>query len=87
MLVYMSDYVNRVKIYPMANYIIKIDQQACIGCGTCVALAPKTFELDKNLKAKVKVEPHDPIPEIISAAQSCAVEAITVIDTKTNKKL
>lgn len=33
---------------------IVIDQEACIGCGACVAVASELFELDKNGKAQTK---------------------------------
>lgn len=76
-----------IKTFETDDLIIKIDQDLCISCGTCELLAPKTFELNKNLKSQVKKGPYDKKEDIISAAQSCAVEAITVIDKKTNKKL
>lgn len=69
------------------DLIIEIDHSLCISCGTCAALAPKTFELDKNLLSQVKTDSDDSTQTIIGAAQSCAVGAITVTDKKTGKKL
>jgi len=55
-----------------------VDPNLCIGCGSCVALAPKTFSLDENSgKAKV-INPAGDTPEVIqSAIDSCPVQAIT----------
>lgn len=77
----------KVKEFKLSEVIIKIDQDACISCGTCEVFAPHTFEFDKNLKTQVKEGTPDSKQKIIEAAQSCAVESITVIDNQTNKKL
>lgn len=66
----------------MAQPIIKINRKTCISCGTCVSLAPKTFELDKNMIAKVKNGPLDDLKTIQDAVDSCAVSAITLEVTK-----
>lgn len=77
----------KIKTYETGDLIIEIDESKCISCGTCVALAPKTFELDKKLMSVVKPGPNDSAKVIIEAAQSCAVEAITIKEKKTGKKL
>lgn len=55
-----------------------VDQDKCIGCGTCVALAPEVFELNNEGKAKVRpqassLKPQAKIKEVI---ESCPVQAI-----------
>lgn len=35
---------------------ISLDEEKCIGCGTCVAMAPNTFKFKDNGKAEVVVE-------------------------------
>jgi len=70
----------------MAKYKIKIDKDKCIGCGTCSAIAPKTFKLDTNNKAKVVDPEGDDDKTILQAAQSCAVLAIELKD-KDGKKV
>jgi len=56
---------------------IKVDSQKCIGCGTCVAIAPQSFKLTDDGKA----EPIDPAGDsgekIKEAIESCPVTAIT----------
>lgn len=57
---------------------IKVDRKLCISCGLCCELAPKTFELDKDMISVVKAEPHDSIDKIKDAVSSCATGAITI---------
>ena len=60
---------------------IKIDRDLCIGAGTCVALAPNTFELDDELKATLKDnDKKDPEEGILAAAKSCPTLAIILED-------
>ena len=57
---------------------IVVDKDKCIGCGTCVAIAPKTFKLGEDDKAEV-IEPLGDEEEIVrQAADSCPVEAIKI---------
>ena len=53
-----------------------IDKNLCIGCGTCMVIAPKTFKLDNEGKAEV-IEPVGDNETIIQdAIDSCPVAAI-----------
>ena len=55
---------------------ISIDTKKCIGCGACVALCDKVFEL-KNGKAVAKIkETTEKCAK--DAADSCPVQAINV---------
>ncbi len=67
-----------IKTFQTKKLIITIDQGDCISCGTCVALAPKTFELDNNLKAIVKSASEDNLQPIIEVSSNCVVNAIKV---------
>jgi ferredoxin len=58
---------------------VKIDNDACVGDGTCAEMCPEVFEMEDNL-AIVKL---DKIPgeleEIVKeAAKDCVVEAIII---------
>jgi len=33
-----------------------IDKNTCIGCGTCIAIAPEIYEFDSDGKAKAKLK-------------------------------
>ncbi len=67
------------------KYKIKIDKDKCISCGTCVALAGKTFKLNSDNKAEVKSGEIDDDDTILQAAQSCPVLAIELKDSKGKK--
>ena len=55
---------------------VKIDKNKCIGCGTCVALAPKTFKLGEDAKV-MAIEPSgDGEAKVKEAIDSCPVDAI-----------
>ena len=57
-----------------------IDEDKCIGCGTCVAVAPKTFRLRDDGKAEVIEPPGDDEKTIKEAIETCAVDAIKLIE-------
>ena len=60
---------------------IKIDRDLCIGAGTCVVLAPNTFELDDELKVVLKKgKKSDGDEDILAAAKSCPVLAVILED-------
>lgn len=57
---------------------VKIDEEKCIGCGACVALAPRSFELGEDGKSKPVDPPGDDKETIKNAAESCPVGAISI---------
>ena len=59
---------------------VKVDRLLCIGTADCVAIAPNTFELDEEAKAKVKKQEGDSDEKILEAAKTCPVLAIIVED-------
>jgi len=63
----------------IGKLIVEVDRNLCIGAATCVALASKTFALDKEAKSVV-LETADQENEemVIEAARSCPVAAIVV---------
>ena len=51
--------------------------ESCIGCGTCVGVAPDVFEMnDEGLSSVIG----DDVDSAKEAAESCPVEAIEVED-------
>jgi len=59
----------------MAKKIV-VNDDACIGCGTCAVLAPKTFKVGDDGKVKV-IDPNgDDEKTIQEAVESCPVGAI-----------
>jgi ferredoxin len=69
----------------MAKYKISVDQQACIGCGACVATCPDYFEMqdaDSGERAKAKKAESDELECAKEAAEVCPVNAIHIADDK-----
>jgi ferredoxin len=56
--------------------MVKVDHDLCIGCGTCVALCPKSFTM--NAEGKSDVISQDDAECAKNAAASCPVAAISV---------
>ena len=58
-------------------YKIAIDEEKCIGCGSCSAICPKSFEMkgDKAVVTQAKVEE---ISCEKDAESACPVEAIII---------
>jgi len=57
---------------------IKIDLEKCIGCGSCVAIAPGTFKMNDDFKAEVLDEITDSEETSKMGVESCPTQAITV---------
>lgn len=55
--------------------MIKVNQDKCIGCGTCVAICPSNFQLNANGKSEVTGQ--DDNDCVQNAIESCPVQAIT----------
>jgi ferredoxin len=57
--------------------MVKIDKKKCMGCGTCVSICSKVFEL-KGEKAKVKKgQEKSNLPCVQDAIKSCPESAIS----------
>lgn len=55
---------------------VEVDEDECIGCGSCVAVCPEVFEIDG--KSHVKDPEGAELDKIKEAEQICPVDAITV---------
>ncbi len=58
---------------------VRVDEDACVGDGSCVSICPEIFEMDGEV-AKIKM---DEVPEELKAsckeaADVCPVEAIII---------
>lgn len=55
---------------------IKVDQEICIGCGTCAGLCPETFQIREDGKAEAISQDSSDCAK--NAAEACPVDAISV---------
>ena len=58
-------------------YKISIDKEKCIGCGSCVATCPNSFEM-KDEKANPKNQEIENLTNEPEAESMCPVQAITI---------
>lgn len=66
---------------------MRIDRNLCIGAATCVAIAPKAWELDNEAKAIILDTSDQETDEtLLEAAKGCPVMAIIITD-ETGKQL
>ena len=61
---------------------IVIDKNKCLGCGACVAFAPKSFKLGDDGKAQPVEPPGDGEAAIKEAIDNCPVTAIRREDSE-----
>ena len=54
-----------------------VDKEKCIGCGTCVSIAPEVFQIAEDGKSKVINPQGAPEEKIAEAIKSCPVQAIS----------
>jgi ferredoxin len=64
-----------------------VNKAKCIGSGDCVETAAKVFAFDEQGKSEVINPTGADDRVIVSAARSCPVKAITVIDETTGEQL
>jgi ferredoxin len=56
---------------------VYIDEEECIGCGTCEEICPEVFKLNENTdKAEVIAQGRAPEDQIEEAIEACPVECI-----------
>ncbi len=60
---------------------MRIDRSLCIGAATCIAIAPKAWQLDNEAKAIILDTADQETDEtLIEAAKGCPVMAIFITD-------
>lgn len=57
---------------------IHINKELCIGCGSCPAVAPNTFEMGDDGLAHVCTEVGDDDATVASARDCCPTQAISL---------
>ncbi len=56
----------------------KVDFDKCIGCGLCVSICPKVFEMKDDMKAHVIDPKGCDSCDCKEAAESCPTDAISL---------
>lgn len=65
----------------MGQYKVQVIRDLCIGAASCVAIAPKAFQLDNEAKAIILPTIAEETDQaLLDAAKSCPVAAIIITD-------
>jgi ferredoxin len=75
------------QIKQIGKYEVKVIREKCISAASCVAIAPKVFDLDEEQIAIVLSQDGESDETKLLAAQSCPTMAIVVTDTETGKQV
>lgn len=68
------------------KYQVKVIAEKCIGAASCVAVAPKAFQLnDQQIAQVLPTISQESDENLLLAAQSCPTMAIEVVDTETGQ--
>lgn len=71
----------------IGRYKVEVIRSKCISAASCVAIAPKVFQLDEEGIAVVISQDGESDDIKLLAAQSCPTAAIVVTDTNTNQQV
>lgn len=71
----------------IGKYKVKVIRDKCISAASCVAIAPKVFELDEENLARVISQDGNDDETKLLAAQSCPTAAVIVTNTETNEQV
>ncbi len=66
---------------------VSIDLNVCVGNAMCPHIASKTFELNDDRQSRVIDPDGDSRENVLEAAESCPVSAITVVDAESGEQL
>jgi ferredoxin len=64
---------------------VEVNKETCIGCGTCMAVAPEIFEFDNDGKSKPKteiIEDQNLIEKAKDAEVACPTHSIKLTEIK-----
>lgn len=66
------------------KYIIKVDRECCIGCGSCASICPENFKIDEEGKSRCKSQEVEELGCNQQAADACPANCIA-IEKKTSE--
>lgn len=59
---------------------IEVDRAACMGSGNCAFHAPKTFDVDDDMKAFVLDPEGDDVAKVRVAVDGCPTQALRLVE-------
>lgn len=71
----------------IGKYKVDVVRDKCIGAASCVAIAPKVFQLDEKAIAIILSQDGESDDTKLLAAQSCPTAAVIVTDTTTGEQV
>lgn len=71
----------------IGKYKVEVIRDKCISAASCVAIAPKVFQLDEEGIAIVLSQDGEADDMKLLAAQSCPTAAVIVTDTETGQQV
>ena len=71
----------------IGKYKVEVIRDKCIGAASCVAIAPKVFQLDEKAIAIILSQDGESDDTKLLAAQSCPTAAVIVTDTTTGEQV
>jgi ferredoxin/uncharacterized protein YuzE len=76
---------------------VEVESDKCLGFGSCVIVSPDVFRLDERpgkgvFQSRAKLDVLDQtggkdFDNLLTAAQSCPTQAITIVDRKTGRRV
>lgn len=66
------------------KFLVRIDPDKCIGCGSCESISEAMFKVNEKGKAEV-ISQNGEDEDKLLAAQACPTNAIEVIDLETGE--
>ncbi|MGK5549554.1 ferredoxin [Streptomyces sp. URMC 127] len=66
---------------------VEVDRGLCVGSGMCEGSAPGAFALDAGRRSRPRAQETDASEDVLAAAETCPVEAITLSRPDTGEKV
>ncbi|MFF3569996.1 ferredoxin [Nocardia jiangxiensis] len=63
----------------MADWTVRVDRSACLGCGVCLDYAPRSFAQDEDGQAVLREPPGDELDRVREAVSACPTGALQLV--------
>ncbi|MGW8698204.1 ferredoxin [Streptomyces eurythermus] len=72
---------------PYGEFRTTVDRARCVGAGMCAGAAPDEFEVDTEGRSRLRRDAGRGGEALLTAAELCPVEAITIIDARSGRRV